>query len=143
MNKNKTNMGNGNLSQINKSKYGKYLRWLGILGLLGFTGFMKTPSGNTMYSNFVFFTFFSFFIYFDFREKSDERMEYNWHTANTISLFFLAICFVGAFIFIKINPWYFKIEFLKITTIEVLISVIFAAYHLIKAFSFYYLDKVI
>lgn len=136
-------MKNKSLSQISKSKYGRYLRWLGILGLLGFSGFMKTPSGKTMYSNFIFFTFFSFFIYFDFREKSDERMEHNWDTANTISLFFLVICFIGAFIFIKINPWYFKIEFLKITTIELLVSVIFAVYHLIKVFSFYYLDKVI
>ncbi len=143
MNKNKTNTRNRKLSQLSSSKYGKYFRWLGILGLLGFTGFMKTSSGQPMYSNFIFFTFISFFIYFDFREKSDERMEYNWDTANTISLFFLAICFVAAFIFIKLNPWYFKIEFLKITTIEVLVSVIFAAYHLIKAFSFYYLDKVI
>lgn len=143
MNKDKTKIRNKNLLQLSKSKYSKYLRWLGILGILGFTGFMKSPSGNTMYSNFVFFTFFSFFIYFDFRERSDERMEHNWDTANKISLFFLAICFVGGFIFIKVNPWFFKIEFLKITTIEVLISVIFAAYHLIKAFSFYYLDKVI
>ena len=142
MNKNKTNMRNKKFLQLSSSKYGKYLKWLGILGLMGFTGFIQSSSGQHMYSNFIFFTFFSFFIYFDFREKSDERMEHNWDTANTISLFFLGICFLGAFIFIKLNPWYFKIEFLKITTIEVLVSVIFAAYHLIKAFSFYYLDKV-
>ena len=142
MNKNETNTKIKKMSGISNSKHGKYLRWLGILGLLGFTGFLKSSSGQPMYSNFIFFTFFSFFIYFDFREKSDERMKYNWDTANTISLFFLGICFVGGFIFIKLNPWYFKIEFLKITTVEVFVSVIFAAYHLIKAFSFYYLDKV-
>lgn len=142
MDKSKTDIRNKKLSQLRNSRYGKYFRWIGILGLLGFTGFMKGSNGQAMYSNFIFFTFFSFFIYFDFREKSDERMETNWHTANTISLFFLAICFVVGFIFIKLNPWYFKIEFLKVTSLEILVSVIFASYHLIKAFSFYYLDKV-
>lgn len=130
------------LSKLSSSKYGKYLRWLGILGFLGFTGFMKSSNGKPMYSNFIFFTFFSFFIYFDFREKPDERMNSNWNKANEIALSFLGICFIGALIFIRLNPWHFKVEYLKITTIEVLVYIIFAGYHLIKTFSFYYLDKV-
>ncbi len=123
-------------------KYSKYLRFTGILGILGFTGFLKSYNGEPMYSNFIFFTFFSSFVYFDFREEIDERMMENWEKAGKIALSFVWFCVILMFIFIQANPWHFKIEYVKISNIKAIVFSIFAGYHLINAFSFYYLDKV-
>lgn len=96
-----------------------------------------------MYSNFVFFLFFLvFFVYFDFREEIDERMITNWERAGKIALLFVWACVFLMYIFIQANPWHFKIEYVKISTIKAIVFSIFAGYHLINAFSFYYLDKV-
>lgn len=125
-----------------KDKLKKYFRWAGFLGLLGFTGFIRNPEGSFRYLNFVFFGFFSFFVAPDMDEDVDERKIYNNEKSKNLARKFIWGCFLIALLFLRRNAWTNDIKYLDTKVLELILIYIFAAYHLIYSFSFYYFDRI-